>query len=167
MTSATSETWVKNTVAVDPVASDGSFTIAAPNTFAKEWLDKRFRHQIETTLARILGQPTQLAVVVEGFGRSPEAAARPRRRAEPPTQAALIDDVDEEPPAPPPPRAGRRTAAAASHRLEGPSTRPEPPGAGPSDAPQPRRVDAAPGEGTRPRRRPATLNAQPPARADE
>jgi chromosomal replication initiator protein len=97
MSHATFETWVKNTVAVEAANGDGRFTIAAPNTFAKEWLDNRFRGQIETTLGRILGKGTRLEVVVEGSGPI-GAASRGRKRSEPPEQPALIGD-------PPPTRA--------------------------------------------------------------
>jgi len=173
MTPATFETWVKNTVAVDAraVAQAGSFTIAAPNTFAKEWLDKRFRHQIETTLARILGQPTQLAVVVEGFGRSPEASARPRRRAEPSTQAVLIDGLGDEPSAAAPShRPTRRSSPAGSPHPDGPDPRPatEARAAQEDPIPRPRRPDPAPAEGTRQRRsRPSTHEPQPSTHQDE
>jgi chromosomal replication initiator protein len=65
MTPATFETWVKNTVVVGQRGT--TFTIGAPNTFAKEWLDTRFRGQIEMTLGRIMGRPAAIEVVVEGM----------------------------------------------------------------------------------------------------
>src|SRR5438034_5359835 len=82
MTPSTFATWVQNTLAVGQ--EGGTFTIAAPNTFAQEWLRTRVRDQIEGTLARILGRPIELAVVVEGFGRDtrgPVVGAGPNRAA--------------------------------------------------------------------------------------
>jgi chromosomal replication initiator protein len=151
MTSATFETWVKNTVAVDGAAApSGSFTIAAPNTFAKEWLDTRFRRQIETTLGRILGQPTQLAVVVEGLGRPSEPSARPRRRAEPPGQPPLLDG------------AASRLAAPSAPGRASRSARPDPP---PATAAPPAANERA-NEGAK-RRRPTGFSPQPASQADE
>jgi hypothetical protein len=74
MTPATFETWVKNTVALE--GRDGGFVIAAPNTFAQEWLATRFRKQIEAALGRVLGRPVALRVTVEG--REPAPSARRR-----------------------------------------------------------------------------------------
>ena len=74
MTPATFETWVKNTVALED--RDGGFVIAAPNTFAQEWLATRFRKQIEAALGRVLGRPVALRVTVEG--REPAPTARRR-----------------------------------------------------------------------------------------
>jgi DNA-binding transcriptional ArsR family regulator len=65
MAPATFETWVQNVRAVGQ--DDGTFTIAAPNSFAQEWLAGRFAEQIEATLARILGRCVELAVVVEDW----------------------------------------------------------------------------------------------------
>lgn len=115
MTPATFETWVKGTTAI--AQQNGTFTIAAPNTFAKEWLDTRFRPQIESTLARILGRSAALAVVVEG--QAPPASPAPARRRQPepnPLQTPLLDQTPFEtadPSAPAPPRARRRRSRAA------------------------------------------------------
>lgn len=125
MSSATFETWVKNTIAV--AHQNHTFTIAAPNTFAKEWLDTRFRPQIEKTLTRITGHPAHLDVVVEGFGRTAvvERPAR-ARRADPPQQTPLLvaapepDEPDVAPP-PSPPAPSRRPRARAA-----PATQPAP-----------------------------------------
>jgi chromosomal replication initiator protein len=111
MSQATFETWVKNTVAVDAPNGGGRFTIAAPNTFAKEWLDNRFRGQIETTLGRILGKGTHLEVVVEGSGPS-LPNSRARKRADTHAQAPLIR-ADDEDDADDPPAPARRAAARA------------------------------------------------------
>jgi chromosomal replication initiator protein len=111
MTSATFETWVKNTIAVGQQGT--TFTIAAPNTFAKEWLDTRFRPQIEKTLGRITGRPAHLDVVVEGFGQSVggERHPRPRRadagRLQTPLLPAPAEEDDAPFALPEPPRSAR------------------------------------------------------------
>ncbi|HKZ91850.1 MAG TPA: DnaA N-terminal domain-containing protein, partial [Candidatus Limnocylindrales bacterium] len=47
------ETWLKDTALVDV---DGDrFCVAAPNGFAKDWLENRYRSLIAQTLARIVG----------------------------------------------------------------------------------------------------------------
>ena len=98
---ATFETWVKNTLAQDFTGE--SFTIAAPNTFAKEWLDNRIRGKIEHSLQHIIGRPVTLQVVVERYGNAPESARAPARKraSASPMQTTLIgapadadDDVE-------------------------------------------------------------------------
>ncbi|TAK20639.1 MAG: chromosomal replication initiator protein DnaA [Chloroflexota bacterium] len=96
MSRATFETWVRSTTAVS-IGEGDRFTIAAPNTFAKEWLDTRFRKSIETTLSRILDRPTILDVVV-GNGHVAEAvpAGRVRRQpapADPPNPSLMAAPV--------------------------------------------------------------------------
>jgi chromosomal replication initiator protein len=103
MTPATFETWVKNTSAI---SQDGtSFTIAAPNTFAKEWLDNRFKSQIEKTLGHVLGGTPKLEVVVEGQAAPVAVATKKKERPPSALQTPLIDApapvLVEEPPAPP------------------------------------------------------------------
>lgn len=56
------ETWLKNTSA--RMDRRGRFTIQAPNAFALEWIELRFRPQIEGVLTRIIGRPTPIQVVV-------------------------------------------------------------------------------------------------------
>ncbi len=47
------ETWLKDTALVDV---DGDrFRVAAPNGFAKDWLENRYRSLIAQTLARVVG----------------------------------------------------------------------------------------------------------------
>ncbi|HEV8638081.1 MAG TPA: DnaA N-terminal domain-containing protein [Chloroflexota bacterium] len=73
MAPAAFETWVKNAIAVEH--REGAFVIAAPNTFAREWLDTRLRKEIEAALSRVLGRSVALRVTVEESGRAP-----PRQR---------------------------------------------------------------------------------------
>jgi DNA-binding transcriptional ArsR family regulator len=64
--------WIESTTAV---GEDGRrFTIAAPNSFAKEWIETRARGEIEAALASVLGRRVALGVVVDGTG---DAAGRP------------------------------------------------------------------------------------------
>ena len=64
------ETWLKDTALVDV---DGDrFSVAAPNGFAKDWLENRYRSLIAQTLARIVGYSVNVEFEVrEG---APEAA---------------------------------------------------------------------------------------------
>jgi len=63
------ETWLKDTALVD-VEGD-RFSVAAPNGFAKDWLENRYRSLIAQTLARIVGY----SVNVEFEVREPEGQA--------------------------------------------------------------------------------------------
>jgi hypothetical protein len=56
------ETWLKNTSA--RLDRGGGFVIQAPNVFALEWIDLRFRPQIVQVLSRIMGRRTPVQVVV-------------------------------------------------------------------------------------------------------
>ncbi|HEY3109344.1 MAG TPA: chromosomal replication initiator protein DnaA [Chloroflexota bacterium] len=139
MSSATFETWVKNTIALGQQGT--TFTIAAPNTFAKEWLDTRFRPEIEKTLGRIIGRPAHLDVVVEGFGKpkATEKPARPRRPEASALQTPLLQPPAEADDSPfavaEPPRPTRRLRARPP--TNGPSPEATPAPAGPSLNPPP------------------------------
>jgi chromosomal replication initiator protein len=65
------ETWLKDTTLTDV---DGDrFSVAAPNGFAKDWLENRYRSLIAQTLARIVGYSVNVEFEVrEG---APEAGA--------------------------------------------------------------------------------------------
>src|SRR5512145_74605 len=56
------ETWLRDTVLVD--VDDQRFRIAAPNGFAKDWLENRYRSLIAQTLARIVGYSVNVEIVV-------------------------------------------------------------------------------------------------------
>jgi chromosomal replication initiator protein len=75
------ETWLKDTTLTDV---DGDrFSVAAPNGFAKDWLENRYRSLIAQTLARIVGYSVNVEFEVrEG---APEAAAE-----EQPAEAARV-----------------------------------------------------------------------------
>jgi len=71
------ETWLKNTALVDV---DGPrFRISAPNGFARDWLETRYRSLISQTLARVVGYSVQVEFVVE----SPAAAVAAEQVAAP------------------------------------------------------------------------------------
>jgi chromosomal replication initiator protein len=53
MSRANFEVWLKNTSMV--ALEDGLAVIGVPNTFAKEWLEKRFMHVIRGALINVLG----------------------------------------------------------------------------------------------------------------
>ncbi len=72
MTRANFETWLKNTSIV--AAEDGLVVIGVPNTFAKEWLEKRFANMIRRTLTNILGYTVDVKFMVT---RSTLAATAP------------------------------------------------------------------------------------------
>jgi chromosomal replication initiator protein len=79
------ETWLKDTSLVD--LDENRYRIAAPNGFARDWLDNRYRTLISQTLARVVGRigPGR----VRG-GRCPRSGPGPVRRrddAAPPASA--------------------------------------------------------------------------------
>jgi chromosomal replication initiator protein len=76
------ETWLKDTTLTD-VEGD-RFRVAAPNGFAKDWLENRYRSLIAQTLARVVGYSVNVEFVVnEHESEGPvetgaqEEAARP------------------------------------------------------------------------------------------
>jgi chromosomal replication initiator protein len=76
------ETWLKDTALVDV---DGDrFRVAAPNGFAKDWLENRYRSLIAQTLARIVGYSVNVEFDVRepadddaAQAEQPEGVARP------------------------------------------------------------------------------------------
>ncbi len=76
------ETWLKDTALVDV---DGDrFRVAAPNGFAKDWLENRYRSLIAQTLARIVGYSVNVEFDVREpadddatQAEQPEGASRP------------------------------------------------------------------------------------------
>jgi len=56
------ETWLKDTSLVE--FDENRFRIAAPNGFARDWLDNRYRTLISQTLARVVGGSVQVEFVV-------------------------------------------------------------------------------------------------------
>jgi len=66
------ETWLRDTSLVD--VEDNRFRIAAPNGFAKDWLETRYRSLISQTLARVVGYSVQVEFIVS---QADAAAADP------------------------------------------------------------------------------------------
>ena len=60
------ETWLKDTSLVE--IDENRFRIAAPNGFARDWLDNRYRPLISQTLARVVGGSVQVEFVVADAG---------------------------------------------------------------------------------------------------
>ncbi|MFN2419364.1 MAG: DnaA ATPase domain-containing protein, partial [Candidatus Limnocylindria bacterium] len=56
------DTWLKDTELVE--IDDNRCRISAPNGFARDWLDNRYRPLISQTLARVVGGSVQLEFVV-------------------------------------------------------------------------------------------------------
>jgi chromosomal replication initiator protein len=56
------ETWLKDTSLIE--FDENRFRIAAPNGFARDWLDNRYRTLISQTLARVVGGSVQVEFVV-------------------------------------------------------------------------------------------------------
>ena len=77
------ETWLKETSLVE--IDENKFRISAPNGFARDWLDNRYRPLISQTLARVVGGSVQVEfVVAEAAGPVP-AQARDTSHDLPPT----------------------------------------------------------------------------------
>ncbi len=71
------ETWLKDTTLVDV---DGDlFRVGAPNGFAKDWLENRYRSLIAQTLARIVGYSVNVEFDI--LDPEPEEAEAPAPRA--------------------------------------------------------------------------------------
>ena len=67
------DTWLKETSLVE--IDDNRFRISAPNGFARDWLDNRYRPLISQTLARVVGGSVQVEfVVAEAPGPVPSQA---------------------------------------------------------------------------------------------
>ncbi len=84
------ETWLKDTTLVDV---DGDlFRVGAPNGFAKDWLENRYRSLIAQTLARIVGYSVNVEFdILDPEPEQTEAAApRAPQKAPPPTRSARI-----------------------------------------------------------------------------
>ena len=56
------DTWLKDTTLVE--IDENRFRIAAPNGFARDWLDNRYRPLISQTLTRVVGGSVQIEFVV-------------------------------------------------------------------------------------------------------
>jgi chromosomal replication initiator protein len=68
------ETWLKDTKLVE--IDESRFRIAAPNGFARDWLDNRYRTLVSQTLARVVGGSVQVEfVVADAPGPLPDQAS--------------------------------------------------------------------------------------------
>ena len=71
------ETWLKDTALVDV---DGDrFRVAAPNGFAKDWLENRYRSLIAQTLARVVGYSVNVEFEVRELGPDDTVRRGPAR----------------------------------------------------------------------------------------
>jgi chromosomal replication initiator protein len=80
------DTWLKDTELIE--IDEQRFRIAAPNGFARDWLDNRYRTLISQTLARVVGRSVQVEfVVADAPGPAPEQSADDLSMPLPPTSA--------------------------------------------------------------------------------
>jgi chromosomal replication initiator protein len=80
------ETWLKDTQLVE--IDDNRYRISAPNGFARDWLDNRYRPLISQTLARVVGGSVQVEfVVADAGGPVPEQVDEDAQLAMPPLSA--------------------------------------------------------------------------------
>ncbi len=80
------ETWLKDTELVE--IDENRYRISAPNGFARDWLDNRYRPLISQTLARVVGGSVQLEfVVADASGPLPEQVDEEARVQMPPLSA--------------------------------------------------------------------------------
>ncbi len=80
------ETWLKDTQLVE--IEDNRYRISAPNGFARDWLDNRYRPLISQTLAKVVGGSVQLEfIVADASGPVPEQVDEEARVAMPPLSA--------------------------------------------------------------------------------
>ncbi|CAN5210417.1 chromosomal replication initiator protein DnaA [soil metagenome] len=74
------ETWLRDTALVE--VDDNRFRVAVPNSFAKDWLETRYRSLISQTLARIVGYSVQVDFEIremQAVAHTEPAAAQPVR----------------------------------------------------------------------------------------
>ena len=80
------ETWLKDTSLVE--VDEHLFRISAPNGFARDWLDTRYRPLISQTLARVVGGSVHVEFVVADAPGPVPAQARESKLDLPPTSAS-------------------------------------------------------------------------------
>ena len=64
MTQATFDAWLRDTRLVK--YEDDTFVVGVENDYARDWLEHRLLDTIERTLARLVGQPTEVRFVSNG-----------------------------------------------------------------------------------------------------
>ena len=82
------ETWLQGTAIV--AFEDGLVVISTPNSFAKQWLERKAGDLIRKTLSGVLGYTVQVRVVVAGNGNKNGGGRREpaRRKKTPPEKGA-------------------------------------------------------------------------------
>jgi chromosomal replication initiator protein len=80
------QTWIRNTTGQN--LKDDIFVLAAPSTFAKEWIENRYRNEIEAALSRVVGQRVAVQVVVENPARRSRGRPHPDQ-----SKLPLADDT--------------------------------------------------------------------------
>ena len=81
------ETWLQGTSIV--AFEDGLVIIGTPNSYAKQWLERRTGDLIRRTLSNVLGYTVHIRVVVSGNGENDAAKREPGRRKRAPATAAV------------------------------------------------------------------------------
>lgn len=95
------ETWLQGTAIV--AFEDGLAVISTPNSFAKQWLERKAGDLIRRTLSNVLGYSVQVRVVVAGNGdKGGPARNEPQRRRKPAAEGA--DRPADSRPVPPAPQ---------------------------------------------------------------
>lgn len=94
------ETWLQGTAIV--AFEDGLVVISTPNSFAKQWLERKAGDLIRKTLSGVLGYTVQVRVVVAGNGEKNGGAKRePARRKKPAAEGAAAPAASAPPTLPP------------------------------------------------------------------
>jgi chromosomal replication initiator protein len=83
------ETWLQGTAIV--AFEDGLAVVSTPNSFAKQWLERKAGDLIRRTLSNVLGYTVQIRVVVAGNNGDKNGGGRreTQRRKKPTAEAAL------------------------------------------------------------------------------
>jgi chromosomal replication initiator protein len=65
MTRSTFDTWLKSTQGL--TVDDNRLVVAVPTTYARDWLDKRLRNEVDTAVTEVAGVPMTCAFVVRSM----------------------------------------------------------------------------------------------------
>ena len=88
LTRPTFETYLKRTTLV---SQDGDvYTIGAPSTFVKEWIEERLLQRVQATLSHIVDQPVSVRIVVHQRTGRQAAAAPAEDRARPEVAPTVV-----------------------------------------------------------------------------
>ena len=75
LTKANFDTWFKDTAIVSE--EDDVYCVGVPNTFAREWLEKKYRSQVREALQHIVGRTVDVRFVTSGTPSRPATTLRP------------------------------------------------------------------------------------------